>query len=250
MMKKNLLYIVLLVVFNSCEKPSDCIESVGATVVKDVVVQAFNKIKVYKGIAVVISEGAEYKVQVEAGANFIDNIEVSQNGNQLVFKDRTSCNWVRDYGTTRILITTPTLEEIYSKTDRNISSNGILTFPSLKVYSLDKDGDGENGAGTGDFILNINNDYLHAESNNVSRFYLSGQTNHADLYFSFGDGRIEAQNLIAQNISVYHRGSNDMIVNPIQSLIGIMNSTGDIILKHIPTIVNVQQLYNGHVIYP
>jgi hypothetical protein len=118
------------------------------------------------------------------------------------------------------------------------------------VYSLDKDGDGEKGAGTGDFLLNVNNDYLHIESNNVSRFYLSGQTNQANLFFSFGDGRIEAQNLIAQTITVYHRGSNDMIVNPIQSISGTMNSTGNIILKNVPSVVDVQQLFSGHVIYP
>ncbi len=249
-MKKLFLFIVLITVFNSCEKPSDCVESTGAIITKDVAVLPFKKIKVYKGIEVVITQGTEYKVQIEAGENFIDNVQVTQSGDQLIFKDDASCNWVRTYGTTKILVTTPTLEEVYSKTDRNISSNGILTFPSLKVYSLDKDGDGEKGAGTGDFLLNVNNDYLHIESNNVSRFYLSGQTNQANLFFSFGDGRIEAQNLIAQTITVYHRGSNDMIVNPIQSISGTMNSTGNIILKNVPSVVDVQQLFSGHVIYP
>jgi hypothetical protein len=249
-MKKLFLFIVLITVFNSCEKPSDCVESTGAIITKDVAVLPFKKIKVYKGIEVVITQGTEYKVQIEAGENFIDNVQVTQSGDQLIFKDDASCNWVRTYGTTKILVTTPTLEEVYSKTDRNISSNGVLTFPSLKVYSLDKDGDGEKGAGTGDFLLNVNNDYLHIESNNVSRFYLSGQTNQANLFFSFGDGRIEAQNLIAQTITVYHRGSNDMIVNPIQSISGTMNSTGNIILKNVPSVVDVQQLFSGHVIYP
>jgi hypothetical protein len=147
-------------------------------------------------------------------------------------------------------VTTPTLEEIYSKTERNISSDGVLTFPVLKVYSLDKAGDGDSGAGTGDFILNVDNDYLHIESNNVSRFFLSGHTNEANLYFSFGDGRIEAKDLIAQSITVYHRGSNDMIVHPVQSITGLLNSTGNLILTNVPPIVDLQQLYYGHVIYP
>ena len=249
-MKKFLLYIVLIIVFNSCEKPSDCVESNGAIITKDVTVLPFKKIKVYRGIEVVITEGTEYKVQIQAGENFIDNIGVQQNGDQLIFKDDTSCNWVRAYGTTKILVTTPTLEEVYSKTDRNISSNGVLTFPSLTFISLDKDADGEAGAGIGDFTLNINNQSLTIGNNNVSRFYLTGQTNTANFNFYFGDGRIEAQNLIAQNIVVYHRGSNDMIVNPIQSITGTMNSTGNIMLMHVPPIVNVQQLFYGHVVYP
>lgn len=250
-MKKSLLLIVLFWIFNACEKPSDCVESSGVTTTKEITVQPFKKIKVYRGIEVVITEGSDYKVEVVAGSNFIDNIEVRQNGDQLIFKDEVSCNWVRAYGETKILVTTPTLEEVYSKTDRNISSNGVLTFPYLALISMDKDGDGEAGAGTGDFILNVNNGYLNIANNNVSRFYLSGQTNTANFNFYFGDGRIEAQNLVAQNILVYHRGSNDMIVSPVQSIKGKMVSTGNVILKNLPILpVDVEELYQGRVIYP
>ena len=249
-MRKFSLLIVLFLALTACEKPSDCVESSGPTITKEVAVQPFKKIKVYRGIEVVITEGSEYKVEIVAGSNFIDNVEVRQNGDQLIFKDDVSCNWVRAYGNTKILVTTPTLEEIYSKTDRNISSNGVLTFPYISFVAMDKDGDGESGVGTGDFILNVNNDYLNIANNNVSRFYLSGQTNTANFNFYFGDGRIEAQNLTAQNIIVYHRGSNDMVVNPIQSISGTMNSTGNIILKNVPPIVQVEELYQGRVIYP
>ena len=249
-MRKFSLLIVLFLALTACEKPSDCVESSGPTIIKEIAVQPFKKIKVYRGIEVVITEGSEYKVEIVAGSNFIDNVEVRQNGDQLIFKDAVSCNWVRAYGNTKILVTTPTLEEVYSKTDRNISSNGVLTFPYISFVAMDKDGDGESGVGTGDFILNVNNDYLNIANNNVSRFYLSGQTNTANFNFYFGDGRIEAQNLTAQNIIVYHRGSNDMVVNPIQIISGIMNSTGNIILKNVPPIVQVEELYQGRVVYP
>ncbi|NNT70629.1 DUF2807 domain-containing protein [Flavobacterium sp. IMCC34852] len=249
-MKKFSLLIVLFWMLNACEKPSDCVESTGAIITKEVEVQAFKKIKVYRGIEVVITQGLEHKVEIVAGENFIDNVQVIQNGDQLIFKDDASCNWVRAYGTTKILVTTPTLEEVYSKTDRNISSNGVLTFPALTFTAFDKDADGETGAGTGDFILNINNESLTIKNNNVSRFYLSGQTNNGSFNFYFGDGRVEAENLIAQNIYVYHRGSNDMTLKPIQSITGTMNSTGNIILKNVPPIVNVAELYQGNIIYP
>ena len=250
-MKKVVLFIVCVLIFSSCEKPSDCVESSGETIIKDIPVLPFKKIKVYRGIQVVITQGSEYKVQIEAGKNFIDNVEVIQNGDQLIFKDEASCNWVRAYGQTKIHVTTPTLEEIYSKTDRDISSIGVLTFPDLNILSLDKDADGEKGAGTGDFHMEVNNNTLTIANNNVSRYYLSGQTNNANFNFYFGDGRIEAQNLIAQNVKVYHRGSNDMIVNPIQSVTGTLNSTGNLVLKNVPPIVTpLDVLFTGHVVYP
>ncbi|MGV9004620.1 head GIN domain-containing protein [Flavobacterium sp.] len=249
-MKKFTLLFLLIFVFNSCEKPSDCIESSGTTVMKEIPVMAFSKVKVYRGIEVIITDGPIYKVEVEAGENFINDIEVTQSGDQLILKQQSSCNWVRDYGQTKIYITTPTLTEIYSKTDRNISSNGILTYPNLSILSLDKDADGESGAGTGDFHIHVENNSLSIYNNNVSRFYLSGTTNVASLNFYFGDGRIEAQNLVAQKIIIFHRGSNDMFVTAIQSIEGVLNSTGNLILSAIPTTVNVQELYHGRVVYP
>ena len=119
----------------------------------------------------------------------------------------------------------------------------------MRIFALDKDADGEEGAGTGDFYLTLNNSQLVVENNNVSRYFISGTTNEANLNLYAGDGRIDASNLTSQTIKVYHRGSNDMIVRPMQSITGKMVSTGDILLKNNPPIVEVQQLYQGHVIY-
>ncbi|WP_396147709.1 head GIN domain-containing protein [Flavobacterium sp.] len=248
-MRKIYFLFSLLLIFFSCEKPSECIESAGEMVTKTVTVNPFTRIKVYRGIAVNITQGPEYKVEIKSGSSIIDNISVTQVDNQLIFTDNSSCNWLREYGQTNIYITTPTLEEIYSKTEQDISSNGVLTFPVLKLFSIDKIGDGENSAGTGDFHFIVNNDIMQIESNNVSRFYISGTTNTEIINFWAGDSRIDASNLTAQNISVFHRASNDMIVRPIQSITGKMVSTGNIILKNNPPIVDVQQLYQGHVIY-
>ena len=248
-MKKIVVFISFLLVFISCEKPSECIESTGDIVTKIVPVNPFSRIKVYRGIAIEITQGPEYKVEIKSGSNLINNISVTQNDNQLIFTDNTTCNWLREYGQTTIYITTPTLEEIYSKTERDIRSNGLLTFPTLKVYSIDKNGDGESSAGTGDFYFTINNNLMQIESNNVSNFFISGFTNTEIINFWAGDSRIDSSNLTAQNISVFHRGSNDMFVKPIQSISGKMFSTGNIILKNNPPIVDVQQLYQGHIIY-
>lgn len=235
---------------NSCSKPSECVESFGSTTIKEVPVTPFTIIRVYKGIGLEITQGDEYKVQIQAGENFIDNIEVKQNGEEISFKDNTSCNWVRDYGQTKILITAPNITDIYSKTERDINSVGTLTYPILRLYAFDKDADGLPGAGTNDFHVSVNNSQVVVQGNNVARFFLSGTTDQALMSLYFGDGRIEAENLYAKTIDVYHRGSNDMIIRPIDAISGTMVSTGNIILKNNPPVNTVQQLYNGHLIYP
>jgi hypothetical protein len=242
-MKKIIVFLVLLLV--SCEKPSDCIETTGTIITKDFTVTPFTKIDVDKGVEVVITEGPEYKLQVKIGENQLSNVAVNQDGNTLFIKDNTSCNWVRDYGQTIAYITAPNLEEIYSKTDRNISSNGVLAYPKLLVTALDKNGDNRNGAGTGDFYLQLDSNQFNILSNSMARFYISGKTNQLEIGIYNGDSRIEAQNFIAKNIGIYHRGSNDIIVFPTEIIKGKMVSTGNTILKNNPPIIEVEQLYQG-----
>jgi Putative auto-transporter adhesin, head GIN domain len=247
-MKKLIYFFGLFFVFISCEKPSECIESSGKTITKEIAVSAFNRVEVYRGIELIITQGADYKVEIETGENLIGDIEVTQSGNILKLIDNSTCNWVRQYGQTKVKITAPNIEELYSKSDRNIRSNGILNYPILRLFSLDKDGDGKDGAGTSDFILNLNTTELVIQTNTVSRFFISGEASFANFNFYAGDPRIEAQNLTVQNMTIYHRGSNDMIVKPTQNISGKLLSTGNVILKNNPTNNTLVSYFTGHVI--
>jgi hypothetical protein len=248
-MKKTIFYLFVVLSFVSCEKPSECFDSTGTIVTRFENVTPFTRIEVYRGIEVVITQGSEYKVQVEAGENQIDNIEIKQTGNIITFKDNTSCNWLRDFGTVKVYVTAPNLEDIYSKTERNISSNGVLNYPTIRLFALDRDGDGIEGAGTGDFILNVNTNQLVIETNNVARYYLTGTAFDSFINFYAGDSRVEAQNLTMQNLTFFHRGTNDMIVKPTQSIKGKLVSTGNVVLKNNPPVIDVQQLFTGQLIY-
>ena len=249
MKKIYLLISLFLLSFTSCEKPSDCIETSGNEITKEITVTPFTKINVQRGIEVVLTQAANYSVQIKTGENLINDVQANVIDNTLYLKDNTTCNWVREFGQTVVYISAPNIEEIYSKTDKNISSNGILTYPFLRLISVDKNGDGIDGAGTGDFYLTLNNNELTVINNNLSRYFISGATQQANFNFYNGDGRIDAQNLTAQNIFIYHRGSNDMILKPIQSITGKILSTGNAILTNTPPIVDVQELYQGQLIY-
>lgn len=248
-MKKILPIIVLLILILGCSKPGDCVESTGDIITKEFAVPDntnFDKIIVYPGIALVVAEGP-YKVEVKTGENLIDNIEVKIDADThfLSLKDKTTCNWVREYGQTTVYVTAPNIIELHSKTEKTISSNGVLTFPILRLFSMDL----TDGAGTGDFNIQVNNGQMVVENNNVSRYYISGQTNELLLDFYDGNGRFEGENLSAKEIKVFHRGSNDMIVKPVDKIWGKMVSTGNIIIKNSHPLNLVEELYQGRVIY-
>ena len=230
----------------SCEKPGDCVKSTGQMVTKEIPATPFDVIYVYAGIGLVVKEGPEYKVEIRSGENLIDDISAVFQENVLTFRDNTTCNWVRDYGETTVFITAPNIVEIHSRTEQEIKSDGIITFPILRLISMDL----SEGAGTGDFYLELDSNNVYIESNNISNFYISGRTINLNVFFSWGNGKFKGENFIVTNIlNVIHRGSNDMTIFPIYDLSGAIYATGNVILKNNPSNSNtLQAFFTGQII--
>jgi hypothetical protein len=253
---KNYTYILiisLLFIITSCGISEDCFKGNGNRTTQLFPLDNFTKIKVYEGVGLVIKEGANYEVKIETSDNIIDNLDVRVDGDMLVIKDNSTCNIARDYGQTVVYVTIPDgitqpyiqELEIHSKTDQKIQSVGALHSPIIRLFSIDV----SDGAGTGDFYLNVDNGQLVVESNNVSNFHIKGNCTEMLLNFYFGNGRFYGEELEANVIKVFHRGSNDMFVFPIEKIEGTIYATGNIILKNVPPIVNVEEVFSGRLIY-
>jgi predicted 3-demethylubiquinone-9 3-methyltransferase (glyoxalase superfamily) len=243
-MKKLYAILFLLLISLSCDNPIDCVTSNGELVTKEFDFQNFDVINVNSGVKLVLKQATNYSVSATIGSNFENDLKISQEGQSLTLSFNSSCNWVRDFGEITVFISAPNITEIHSKTAKDIVSDGILNFLTLRLYSFEDN----QSSGTSDFKLQLQTNEIVIESNSNSRFFLSGTTQNASFNYYNGDARIEAENLIIQNLQVYHRGSNDMVVKPMQSITGKMVSTGNIILKNNPPIIAVQQLYQGQVI--
>jgi hypothetical protein len=233
-----------MVITTSCGISEDCFKGNGNEVTQTFPLDNFTKIKVYDGVGLVIKEGPIYEVKVKTSDNILDNLEVKIDRDMLVIKDNSTCNLARDYSQTVVYVTTPLLEEIHSKTEQEIKSDGVLTFPELRLYSVDI----SDGAGTGDFRLFLNTVNLYVESNNVSNFYLSGFSNNLHVYFWWGNGIFYGDSLNANTIDFYHRGSNDMIFYPINQIEGKIYSTGNVRLTNQPNTINVTEFFTGRLI--
>lgn len=251
-MRKFVLHIVTfccLILITSCGISEDCFKGNGNQITQTFPLDNFSKIKVYDGVGLVVKEGPSYEVKVKTSENIIDEIEVKLEGNMLVVRDNSSCNIARDYGQTTVYVTIlpliPELE-LHCKTEQKIQSEGVLHSPIIRLFSIGDDGD---GAGTGDFHLAIDNGQFVVESNNVSNFYINGHCEEMLLNFYFGNGRFYGENLQVENIKVYHRGSNDMMVYPVQKIEGTIFATGNVVLENVPPIIDVEEVFRGRVIY-
>jgi len=255
-MRKIVLHIVtfcFLILVTSCGISEDCFKGNGNQITQTFPLENFSKIKVYDGVGLVVKEGPNYEVKIKTSDNIIDDLEVRLDGDMLIVKDNSSCNIARDYGQTTVYVTIPDGTilplipelELHCKTEQKIQSDGVLHSPIVRLFSIDV----SDGAGTGDFYITVDNGQLVVESNNISNFYINGHCEEMLLNFYFGDGRFYGENLQAENIKVYHRGSNDMMVFPIQKIEGTIFATGNIILENVPPVVDVEEVFRGRVIY-
>jgi hypothetical protein len=246
---KKLIYILIIVLCFTCdsENANDCIQTAGGLVTKEIEVPEFETILVNRDIELIVKEGSEFRVIIETGKNLLNDVEAKVVGNQLQLTDNNSCNYVRDYGITKIFVTALNIKRIRNSSQYTVSSDGVLTFPELSLISEDFNAPGN--FTVGDFRLEINNNKITIVSNNISSFYLTGETVNLIIGFFSGIGRFEGENLVAQNVNVFHRSSNDMIVNPQLKLTGELRGTGDLISVNQPPIVEVEQFYIGELIF-
>ncbi|MBC3758000.1 DUF2807 domain-containing protein [Hyunsoonleella sp. SJ7] len=239
--------LILLVFACDSENANDCFQTAGPLVQKELIVESFDKILVNRDVELILKDGAEQKVVVETGENLLNDVEVSVINGRITLTDNNNCNYVRDYGITKVYITSPNIREIRSSTQYSIKSDGVLTYPEINVLSEDF-----NTPGTftvGDFILEVNSNTFRATFNGLSSCFVSGSVNNLNVSFFAGDGRFEGRNLIAQNVEVLNRGSNDMVVNPQAEITGTISSTGNVIAVNRPPVVEVEELYKGRLIF-
>lgn len=246
---KKVLYIFVFGILFACdsEDANDCIQKAGNIIQLEVAVDDFQQILVNRNIELILKEDLEFSVIIEAGENLMNDIEAIVVDNQLRLTDNNDCNFVRDYESTKIYVSAPNITDIRSSTQYDITSDGVLNYNNLKLYSEDTNYTGN--FTIGDFRLQVNSNDLRITANNLSSFYISGETNKLQVGFYSGTGRFEAANLIAQEVKIYHRGSNDIIINPQASLEGELRGTGDLISKNHPPIVEVEQFYTGELIF-
>lgn len=246
---KKLIYILAIIIFFSCnsENASDCFQTTGLIIQQEVTVSSFNKILVNRDIELIIKQGATQKIIIETGKNLINDVEAVVLDEKLILTDNNSCNYVRNYGVTKVYVTAPNITEIRSSTQYDVRSDGVLTYADLTILS--EDFNAPNSFTNGNFKLQIDNNSFNLVFNNLSNCFISGKTNNLNITFAAGTSRFEGENLIAQNITIWNRSSNDMIVNPQQSITGKISGTGNVIAVTHPPVVDVEEVYKGRLIF-
>ncbi len=246
---KKIIYIAFIILVFSCnsDNAGDCFQTSGDIIQQEISLDAFDKILVNRDVELIIKDGITQNVVIETGKNLLNDVEAIVVDGKLILSDNNNCNYVRDYGITKVYVTSPNITEIRSSTQYDISSNGVLRYPSLTILS--EDFNAPDTFTVGNFRLQIDNLNFNIVFNNLSNCYISGKTNHLNVTYASGTSRFEGRNLMAQNVYIWNRSSNDMILNPIQKITGKISGTGDVICMNHPPIVEVEEQYKGRLIF-
>lgn len=246
-MKKSVVFILgLLLIACDTENALDCFQASGDIIQKVYELDNFDKITVMQRSQLFISEG-DFSVVLETGENLLNDIDIRVFEGRLVIENNNACNITRDYGITKVFVSAPNITEIRNSSGLKVISENTLTYPNLTLLSEDLEEEDAFHI-DGDFELDLNVENLTITQNGLSNFFLTGNVTNLDLNFLMGDARFEGRNLSVENADVYHRGTNDIIINPQQQLIGSILSTGNVIIVNTPPILNVEELYTGQLI--
>ena len=221
----NKLFILCFIVLLGCSDPSpNCFKKSGAIVSQIVDVSEFRTVTVHDNVSIILENGTQ-QVTVSAGSNLISRVNVSVDDQRLTINDNNVCNWTRDYGKVTINIRHPNLEEVKLLGSGTLSSLDTLFVDNFSIISRDS---------PSDVYLTLKGNALSISTNNVSNFELSGYLENLKIGFFYGDGILNAQNLIVNRFDIDHRGTNAMHIHAVESLTGIIQGAGDAIIYYKP----------------
>ncbi|PKP25854.1 MAG: DUF2807 domain-containing protein [Bacteroidetes bacterium HGW-Bacteroidetes-2] len=247
---KKIVFLLVVVFLLGCdsENADNCLKTSGSIIQQEVSVSAFTKINVGHRVQLIVQQGAEQQVILETGKNLAGNITIEVIDDRLVITDKNNCNLFRDFGISKVFVTSPNISEIRNSSGLTIESRGVLRYPNLTLLS-EEPNNGGNINTDGDFELAIEVENFHIVANNISNFFITGSATNANIGLFSGDSRFEGANFIIQDLIFFHRSTNKMFVNPQRSIRGEIRSGGDVIAVFRPPVVEVEEFYTGRLIF-
>lgn len=246
MMKKQLLLLLIIFtsfVWNGCKDVCDCFKSTGPMSSEDRSLSDIHHITMNTNVDLIIHPDTFNHIRVNAGSHLISEISTKVSNGSLTIKNNNKCNWVRDFH--------PTIQvEVWVK---NNSLSGVDFFnatgnlemtDSLKADYFDFEVFGSIGT----YNLKFNTNTLKLAINNgPSDINAIGKTNVAYLW-AVGFGQVDCRGLVAGDIYMTNKGTNNNYVNATHLLDASLFGSGNIYYAGNPPTLKENILGSGQII--
>jgi len=209
---------------------------------------SFDSIIVYERVQLIVKDAPVVSVILETGENLLEDFEVFVTNNTLIIKNNASCNLVRDYDTSILRVSHPSIRQVRNSSGRTVMGDGLISWESLRLVSDDLVEE-DFFHKSGDFDMELDAQDVLLQSNGLSNFFIRGAVTNLDINLLEGDSRLPLNDLAVQNVTIFHRGTNDVLIAPQLSITGELRSTGNLILTSNPPVVDVTAFFTGRVIF-
>lgn len=234
---KAILIAVAALLMTSCKYDIDLGDGINGSgnVIKEnrTVSETFTKIKVNRGIEVIVEQANETAIEVEADDNIIKHITTTVENGVLVISTDESIN-SSDTQTVRVKM--PTISSLISTSGSTIRSKNTLKGTYLKI-------DSNSGS---EIELVLEYDDVKTEASSGSSINLAGKALKLDTDSSSGS-ELNASNLAANDISSDASSGSSTSVQPLISLDAKASSGSSISYKGTPKTVNEDESSGGDV---
>lgn len=247
---KKLVFILAPVIFLfACDIDSnrDCIRGGGKTETRDLAITDLEQITIGENIRLEISYSEEEGLEAVGGEHHLDQLEIIQNEKDYEFKISSLCPTGFSEAPVVLKLKSSTLNSVRNSSQFEVVSTTILKFPDLSLIS--EDSNNSDALSLGNFYIEVDNTRVNIVGNGISDFVMSGSTELLNFGTYSGSGTILARDLEADVVRVFHRSFRDAVVTPIQRLEGELRSTGNLISTKKPPQVEVEEFYEGRLIF-
>ena len=232
--------LICFFLFSGCqENLGDCFKRTGSRINRAYDTDAFHTLYIQDGLDVVLAQGNEYKVTVEAGSHIISEIKVRVTEDTLRLNDEISCDWARKYESKKVTVQSPDLRTIYQNGYGHLTAENTLTYDTLFILPR---------YGQGDVTLELDSKYLWVESHRNGTVTLSGKTDFLRVDFLDNNAIFDGRALQAKRIHMIQKCNNSLHLYPVLRLEGRLLEKGNVYLYHTPEEMEVEITGQGVII--
>ncbi len=248
--KRSTVLLLISLILSSCnsEDTTDCLQTDGERISRSITLPQFTRVRIDNDVSIEITQGSQQSIMIVTRENLWSDLSFTVEDNTFIAQNNNDCNLFREFKQTTVYLTTPNLVFIKNNSIGEVRSNGTLNFPTLSLESRTTPGL-ETVNKSGDFILDLECDSFSVSANGNSDFYITGNSQEANINFSDEFPLFEGGEFIVQDLIVRHVGAAPMIVNPQNSITGEIRATGDVIARNEPPIIDVIELFTGRLIF-
>ncbi len=234
-MRKYLSVLAVLatvMILGSCRHWGKRVRGNGNIRTEDRSVGNFKNVEVGGSINVYVSQGSPSSVKLEGDENIIRYIEVFQEGDRLIVRNKDGYN-LDPSGDMKVYVTTPIYNEIETSGASDIVGQGKITNPEdLKIRV----------SGAGDVKMELDAPRVTTEVSGSGSLHLKGNTKELEFDLS-GVGSANCYDLLSENTRVNISGAGSAEVFASVKLEAEVSGVGSIHYKGNPT--EVKQSVSG-----